>query len=90
MAVHDLLKGREYNQNKAVEGFDEMNNCRKIRGAPERLRGRAAAPHHGGHPALREDAAAAAEPGDRDRRHDCAVVRERRGAPVLGCAGGNC
>ena len=39
---------------------------------------------HGGHPALREDAAAAAEPGVRDRvrgRHDCAVVRERRGAP---------
>ena len=26
MAVHDLLKGREYNQNKAVEGFDEVNN----------------------------------------------------------------
>ena len=54
------------------------------RGAPERLRGRAAAPHHGGHPALREDAAAAAEPGDRDRvrgRDDSAVVRERRGAP---------
>ena len=78
MAVHDLLKGREYNQNKGVEGFDEANNSR------ERLRGRAAAPHHGGHPALREDAAAAAEPGDRDRvrgRHDCAVVQERRGAP---------
>ena len=36
------------------------------RGAPGRLRGRAAAPHHGGHPALREDAAAAAEPGDRN------------------------
>ena len=26
MAAHDLLKGREYNQNKAVEGFDEVNN----------------------------------------------------------------
>ena len=22
MAVHDLLKGREYNRNKAMEGFD--------------------------------------------------------------------
>ena len=53
-------------------------------GAPERLLGRAAAPHHGGHPALRQDAAAAAEPGDGNRvrrRDDCAVVRERRGAP---------
>ena len=39
-----------------------------------------------GHPALRQDAAAAAEPGDRNqvrRRNDCAVVRERRGAPTL-------
>ena len=31
MAVHDLLKGREYNQNKAVEGFDEVNNSRTPR-----------------------------------------------------------
>ena len=36
------------------------------RGAPGRLRGRAATPDHGGHPALREDAAAAPEPGDRN------------------------
>ena len=28
VAAHDLLKGREYNQNKAVEGFDEVNNSR--------------------------------------------------------------
>ena len=28
MAAHDLLKGREYNQNKAVEGFDKVNNSR--------------------------------------------------------------
>ena len=28
VAVHDLLKGREYNQNKAVEGFDKVNNSR--------------------------------------------------------------
>ena len=28
VAVRDLLKGREYNQNKAVEGFDEVNNSR--------------------------------------------------------------
>ena len=33
MAVHDLLKGREYNQNKAVEGFDEVNNSRTPRAA---------------------------------------------------------
>ena len=25
-AVHDLLKGREYNRNKAMEGFDEVND----------------------------------------------------------------
>ena len=56
VAVHDLLKGREYNRNKAME-FDEVNDPRIAR---------AAAPHHGGHPALREDAAAAAEPGDRN------------------------
>ena len=31
MAVHDLLKGREYNQNKAVEGFDEVNDSRTPR-----------------------------------------------------------
>ena len=31
MAAHDLLKGREYNQNKAVEGFDEVNNSRTPR-----------------------------------------------------------
>ena len=31
VAVHDLLKGREYNQNKAVEGFDEVNNSRTPR-----------------------------------------------------------
>ena len=31
MAVHDLLKGREYNQNKAVEGFDKVNNSRTPR-----------------------------------------------------------
>ena len=80
MAVRDLLKGRKYNQNKAVEGFGEVNNSRTPRAAHQSGYGRAAAPHHGGHPALREDAAAAAEPGDRDRvcgRHDCAVVRER-------------
>ena len=35
-----------------------VNDPRIARGAPGRLRGRAAAPHHGGHPALREDAAA--------------------------------
>ena len=65
VATHDLLKGREYNRNKAMEGFDEVNDpC--IARAVQRLRGRAAAPHHGGHPALREDAAAAAEPGDRN------------------------
>ena len=28
VAAHDLLKGREYNQNKAVEGFDKVNNSR--------------------------------------------------------------
>ena len=86
VAVHDLLKGREYNRDKAMEGFDEVDDPRIARAV---LRGRAAAPHHGGHPALREDAAAAAEPGDRNRvcgRHDCAVVRERRGAPGGGHA----
>ena len=31
VAVHDLLKGREYNQNKAVEGFDEVNDPRIAR-----------------------------------------------------------
>ena len=31
VAVHDLLKGREYNQNKAVEGFDKVNNSRTPR-----------------------------------------------------------
>ena len=31
VAVHDLLKGCEYNQNKAVEGFDEVNNSRTPR-----------------------------------------------------------
>ena len=31
VAAHDLLKGREYNQNKAVEGFDEVNNSRTPR-----------------------------------------------------------
>ena len=29
--MHDLLKGREYNQNKAVEGFDEVNSSRTPR-----------------------------------------------------------
>ena len=61
MAVHDLLKGREYNRNKAMEGFDEVNDPRIARAVHQ---GGYAAPHHGGHPALREDAAAAAEPGD--------------------------
>ena len=62
MAVRDLLKGREYNRNKAMEGFDEVNDpriaCAVHQGGY--------ADHHGGHPALREDAAAAAEPGDRN------------------------
>ena len=31
MAVHDLLKGREYNRNKAMEGFDEVNDPRITR-----------------------------------------------------------
>ena len=31
VAAHDLLKGREYNQNKAVEGFDKVNNSRTPR-----------------------------------------------------------
>ena len=31
VAAHDLLKGREYNQNKAVEGFDEVNDSRTPR-----------------------------------------------------------
>ena len=26
--MHDLLKGREYNRNKAMEGFDEVNDPR--------------------------------------------------------------
>ena len=84
VAAHDLLKGREYNRTKAMEGFDKVNAPRCPCGAPKRVRGRADAPHHGGHPALRQDAAASAEPGARDRvrgRHDCAVVQERRGAP---------
>ena len=63
VAVHDLLKGREYNRNKAMEGFDEVNDPRIAR-----------AVHQGGYAdvllrptmALREDAAAAAEPGDRN------------------------
>ena len=33
VAAHDLLKGRKYNQNKAVEGFDEVNNSRTPRAA---------------------------------------------------------
>ena len=72
MAVHDLLKGREYNQNKAVEGFDKVNNSRSGY-ADVLLR-----------PTMVGILRCAAEPGDRDRvrgRHDCAVVRERRGAP---------
>ena len=31
MAAHDLLKGREYNRNKAMEGFDEVNDPRIAR-----------------------------------------------------------
>ena len=31
LAVHDLLKGREYNRNKAMEGFDEVNDPRIAR-----------------------------------------------------------
>ena len=31
LAVHDLLKGREYNCNKAMEGFDEVNDPRIAR-----------------------------------------------------------
>ena len=31
MAVHDLLKGREYNRNKAMEGFDEVDDPRIAR-----------------------------------------------------------
>ena len=38
VAVHDLLKGREYNRNKAMEGFDEVNDPRIAR-----------AVHHGGY-----------------------------------------
>ena len=30
MAVHDLLKGREHNRNKAMEGFDEVNDPRIV------------------------------------------------------------
>ena len=56
VAVHDLLKGREFRRSERP--------AHRPRGAPGRLRA-GAAPHHGGHPALREDAAAAAEPGDR-------------------------
>ena len=83
VAVHDLLKGREYNQNKAVEGFDEVNNSRTPR-----------AVHQSGYAdvllrptmvgILRCGKMLPPQPGDRDRvrgRHDCAVVRERRGAP---------
>ena len=33
LAVHDLLKGREYNRNKAMEGFDEVNDPRIARAA---------------------------------------------------------
>ena len=29
--MHDLLKGREYNRNKAMEGFDEVNDPRIAR-----------------------------------------------------------
>ena len=63
VAVHDLLKGREYNRNKAMEGFDKVNDPRIAR-----------AVHQGGYAdvllrptmvgILRQDAAAAAEPGD--------------------------
>ena len=60
VAVHDLLKGREYNRNKAMEGFDEVDDPRIARTVHQ------GGSHHGGHPALREDAAAAAEPGDRN------------------------
>ena len=31
VAVHDLLKGREYNRNKAMEGFDEVGDPRIAR-----------------------------------------------------------
>ena len=31
VAVHDLLKGREYNRNKAMEGFDEVDDPRIAR-----------------------------------------------------------
>ena len=79
----DLLKGREYNQNKAVEGFD-MNNARTPRTV-----------HQSGYAdvLLRPIMVGILRcgkmlppqlnlgPGDRDRvrgRHDCAVVRERR------------
>ena len=31
VAMHDLLKGREYNRNKAMEGFDEVNDPRIAR-----------------------------------------------------------
>ena len=31
VAVHDLLKSREYNRNKAMEGFDEVNDPRIAR-----------------------------------------------------------
>ena len=31
MAVHDLLKGREHNRNKAMEGFDKVNDPRIAR-----------------------------------------------------------
>ena len=31
VAVHDLLKGREYNRNKAMEGFDKVNDPRIAR-----------------------------------------------------------
>ena len=68
VAAHDLLKGREYNRNKAMEGFDEVDNPRIAR-----------AVHQGGYADVllrrtmvgilrcgKIDAAAAAEPGDRN------------------------
>ena len=33
VAVHDLLKGREYNRNKAMEGFDKVDDPRIARTA---------------------------------------------------------
>ena len=66
MAVHDLLKSREHNQNKAVEGFDKVNNSWNQSG------------HYGGHLALREDAAAA--PGDRIADATTALWSKNAGA----------